>query len=87
MIKNTVYQHNGLQELMNYNEKDDIKMNADLQNVDVISVIGLIQSHTLLQFNESHNLNDMNWGVENGYISGGNCYMNIHTISKAKNLN
>ena len=29
----------------------------------------------------------MNWCVENGYVSGGRCYMNIHNLSELKNHN
>ena len=34
---------------MNYNDSDDMDMNANLQNGDVSSRIGLIKSHTIPQ--------------------------------------
>ena len=40
MNSHTVYQHNGLKSLMNYNHMYDIEMNDDLQNGDMSSVIG-----------------------------------------------
>ena len=43
------------------------------------SVIGLINSHTLPKYNESSNFNDLNMGVENGDVNGGNYYMNSPT--------
>ena len=44
-------------------------MNDDLQNLDVSSVIVLLNSHTLPQDNESSNLNEMSMSVvyEIGY--------------------
>ena len=32
-------------------------------------------------------MNDMNRDVKNGDVSGGNCYMNTHTISEAREQN
>ena len=58
-----------------------------LQNGDMSSGIGLINSHTLSQFNEFCNLNETNWGVKNGDVSVGNCCINSHTIYKAINNN
>ena len=60
-------------------------MNAYLHNGDVSSRIGLINIHTISQFNEPSNLDEMNWGVENVDFSGGRFYINIHTLSEAKN--
>ena len=40
MNSHTVYQHNGLKSLMNYNHMYDIEMNDDLRNGDMSSVIG-----------------------------------------------
>ena len=51
------------------------------------SGIGLLNSHTLSQFNESSHLNKMNMGVENFDVNGGNCYMNIITVFEANNHN
>ena len=45
------------------------------------SGIGLINSHTIHQFNQSNNLNEMNQGVKNCDISGGNFYMNSRNVS------
>ena len=47
----TVYQLNGLKSLMNYNDRDDMETNANLQNGVVSSGIGLIISHTIYQHN------------------------------------
>ena len=63
MNSHTVYQHNGLKSFMDCNNRDDKYMNDNIQKGDVISVNCLINRHTLSQFNESGNLNDMNWGV------------------------
>ena len=62
-------------------------MNADLQDGDVISGIGLINSHTLYQVNESSNLSEMNLVVENGDVSGVHCYINSDTLYEATNHN
>ena len=83
----TVYQQNGFQSLIKYNDNDGIDMNAYLHNGDVSSRIGLINIHTISQFNEPSNLDEMNWGVENVDFSGGRFYINIHTLSEAKNHN
>ena len=32
-------------------------------------------------------MNEMDWGIVNGDISGGHCYMNSCTLSEAKNHN
>ena len=66
-----VYQHNGLKSLMNYNDRDDIDMNTNSQNVYVSSGIGLLNIHTLLRYNESSQLNEINIGVENVDVNGG----------------
>ena len=47
----TVYQHNALNSLVNYNDINDMDMNDNLQNVGVISGIGLINIHILTQCN------------------------------------
>ena len=83
----TVYQYNGFKSLMNYNDRYDMEMNYNLHNVDVSSGIGLINSNTPPQFNESSNQDEMNWGVKNYNVSGGHCYTNSNTVSEAKNHN
>ena len=50
-------------------------MHSDLKNGDVSRVIGLINNHTLSQFNEPSYFNEMDWDVENGDVSGGHCFM------------
>ena len=62
-----------------------MEMNTNLQNVYVSSWIGLINIHTLSQFNKSSNLTYMNWGFFNGDVSGGHCYSNIQTVSESNN--
>ena len=54
-------------------------MNANLQNGDGRSGIGLLKIHTLPPYNESSNLNETNMGIENGDVNGGHCYMNSIT--------
>ena len=83
MNSHTDLQHSGLESLMNDNDRIDKDMNDNLQNGYVNSVIGLLNSHTLPQDNESINLNDMNMSVENGNY----CYMNSSIISESKNHN
>ena len=63
MNNHTVYQHNDLKVLMKYNDSNDMEMNLNLPKGGVGSVIGLINSHNLPQFNESSNLEYINWGV------------------------
>ena len=43
-------QHNGLESLMNDNDSIDTNINDNLHNVDIISGIGLLNSHTLPQY-------------------------------------
>ena len=83
MNTHTDLQHNGFKSLMNYNYMNDTDMNDNLQNGYMSSGIGLLNSHTLPQDNESINLNDMNMSVENGNY----CYMNSSIISESKNHN
>ena len=64
-----------------------MEINANSHNGDVISGIGLINSHSIPQFNESRNLNEMNCGVKNGDVSGSNFYVNSKTVSEANNCN
>ena len=56
-----------------------------LQNGDVSSVIGLLNSHTLPQYNESSQLNDMNMSVDNGDVNGCYFYINSSTGSDINN--
>ena len=65
---------------MNYNDIYDMEINANLQNGDVSSGIGLIKIHTLHQCNIPSNLDEMNWSFKNGDFSGGHCYMNSNTV-------
>ena len=71
---------------MNYNYRDGMYMNANLQNVDASCGSCLLNSHNLSQYKKSRNLNDVNMGVENGDVNGGNCYMNSPTGSKETRL-
>ena len=47
MNRHNTYQYNGLKSLINYNDRDDIEGNADLQNGDMSSGIGLININTM----------------------------------------
>ena len=58
----TVYQQSCLKLLMNYNDRIYSAMYDNLQNRDMSSEISLINSHNIYRFNESSNLNDMDWG-------------------------
>ena len=81
----TDLQHNGFESLINYNDRIDTDMNKTLQNGDVSSVIGLLNSHTLPQYNESSQLNDMNMSVDNGDVNGCYFYINSSTGSDINN--
>ena len=48
-----IYQQNGLKPFIDLNNRDNIEMNYELNNGDVSRGIGLINIHTLYQFNES----------------------------------
>ena len=72
---------------MSYKNRYDTYLNANLQNLDVSSRIGLLNIHTLPQDNESSNLNEINMGVENGDVNGGYCYINSSTGSESNNHN
>ena len=54
-------------------------MNANLQNGDVLSGIGLLNSHTPPQDNELRNLNEINISVDNGGVNDDYCYDNSST--------
>ena len=70
---------------MNNNDSNDTYMNETLQNGYVSSGIGLLNSHTLPQDNESSNLNDMNMSVDNGDANVDHCYINSYTGYESKN--
>ena len=72
---------------MNYNDRNDTYMNANLQNEDVSSGIGLLNSHTIPQYEESSHLNGINTSVENGDVNGDYCYIKIPTGYESKNHN
>ena len=59
----TLYQQNDLKPLINSNNSDDIEMNVDLKNGCVSRGIGLLNSHTLYQFNESSYFSELEWDV------------------------
>ena len=87
MNSNTDLKQNCLKQLMNYNDSNDTYMNANVQRGDVSSGIGLLNSHTLPQDNESSNLNEMNTSVENGDVNDDYCYMDSSTGSESNNYN
>ena len=72
---------------MNYNGRIDTDINETLQNGDVISGIGLLNSHTLPQYEESNEMNEINMSVDNGDVNGDYFYMNSSTGSVIKNHN
>ena len=72
MNRHTYFKQNGFKLLMSFNDRDDTYMNDNLQNGYVSSGIGSLNIHTLPQYNKSSNLNEMNVGVENGDVNGGN---------------
>ena len=87
MNSHTGLQQNVLELLMKDNDRIDKDMNETLQNGDVGSIIGLLNSHTLPQDNESSKLNEINIIFDNGYVTGDYCYMNSYTGSESKNQN
>ena len=66
---------------MNYNTRNDTDMSSTLQNGYLSSGIGLLNSHTLPQDNESSKLNEMNIIFDNEDVNGDYFYMNIYTGS------
>ena len=48
---------------MNYNNMDEMDMDVNLHNGDMSSGIGLSNIHTLIQFNKSSNLDNINIGA------------------------
>ena len=73
--------------LINDNDRIDTYIIETLQNGYVSSGIGLLNSHTLHQYNESSNFNDMNMIVDNGGVNVDYLYLNISTGSESKNHN
>ena len=63
MNSNADSRHNSFKLLMNYNDRDETDMNANLQNGYVSIGIDLLNIHTTRQYNESSNLNDIIMGV------------------------
>ena len=59
-------------------------MNGDLNNGGVSCRNVFIKRHFLSQCNESSSFNGMDRDVENGYGSGGHCFMNNHTLYEEK---
>ena len=57
MNSHTDLQKNGLESLMNDNDIIDKYINATPQNGDISSGIGLLNIHTLPQYNEPSKLN------------------------------
>ena len=53
MNRHTIYKHNGLNTLINSNNRNDIEMYSDLNIGDASRLIGLIKIHTFYQCNES----------------------------------
>ena len=51
MSSHTISQQNGLKQIINWNNRYYIEMNADLNHFDLRNGIGLINSHALYQFN------------------------------------
>ena len=66
---------------MNDNDRNYIYMNDTLHNGDLSSGIGLLNRHTLPQYNESSNFNEINISVDNGGVNGDYFYMNSSTVS------
>ena len=62
-------------------------MNETLQNGDVGSGIGLLNSHTIPQHKKSSKLNKINISVINSDINADYCYMNTYTGSVIINHN
>ena len=58
---------------MNDNDRIGIDMNKTLHNGYVISIIGLINRHSLPQDNLSGKLNKTNMSVDNGDVNGDYC--------------
>ena len=80
-------QQNGLESLINDNDRIDTDMNGNLHNGYASSLFGLLNSHTSHQDNESSKLNDLNMSVDNGCVNGDYFYMNSSTVSDIKNHN
>ena len=72
---------------MNDNDRIDTDMNKNLHNVDVSNGVGLLNSHTPPQDNESIKLTEMNISVDNDDLNGDYCYINSSTGSVINNHN
>ena len=83
----TDLQQNNLESLMKYNDRIDTYMNETLQNEYLISGIGLLNSHTILQSNESNEVNEVNMSVYSGDINGDYCYVNSYNGYIMRNNN
>ena len=87
MNSHTYLQNKYLELLMKDNDRIFTYMNETLNNEDVSSGIGLLNSHTLPQDNISNKLIDVNMSVLNGDVDGYYCYMNSSTGSVINNNN
>ena len=65
---------------MNDNDRNDTYIIYTLQNGDLISGIGLLNSNTLPQDNESSNLNDINISDDNDDVNDNYCYISSYTV-------
>ena len=83
----TNLKHNGLELLINDNDRIYTDMNDTLQNVDMISWTGLLKSNTIPLYNEWSQLNHMNMSVDNGDVNDNYCYMSGCTVYESKNHN
>ena len=72
---------------MNDYNSIDTNINENLHNGYGISVIGLLNSHTLPPYNQSSKLNEINMSVENVYINCDFCYTNSCNVYVLKNRN
>ena len=76
-----------MESFIEYNNSNDSDINETLHNVDVSSVTGLLNSHTLPQPNESSKFNELDISVDNGGFNGDYCYMNSSNGSVIRNHN
>ena len=87
MNSHTGLQQNHLESLIKFNYRTDTDMNETLQNVAVISVSGVLNSHTLPQTIKLSKLDEMNMSVDNVDVNGDYCYMNSSTVFVIRNHN
>ena len=73
--------------MIGFNDWNYTDINANLQSVDVSSVMCLLNIHTLPQYNESSPLNEININAINGDFNVGYCYRNSSTEYEWKNQN